>query len=96
MIDVVDQTLNDPRKKRKDDIHVIITDGWFDFGNVENKIKNTIMNSTSRPDVAEKAPEHTFWMIYDMTDESSRKDWMKEIKKGKLIFINSEVVKNNG
>lgn len=95
MIDVVDESLNNPEKKKKDDVHIIITDGWFDYRNVENTIRQRIKASTGRDDVAEKAPENTFWMIYDM-DEESRKGWTNEIKKGTLIFINSEVVKNNG
>ena len=95
MIDVVNETLTDKNKRKKDDVHVIITDGYFDYTNVEEKIKQSLLSSTDRADVAEKAPEHTFWMIYDV-EESRRKDWQKEIKKGTLVFINSEVVKNNG
>ena len=95
MQDVVVQTLNDPNKKRKDDIHVVITDGQFDYQNVENRMKRAIMRVIDRHDVAEKAPKHTFWMIYDM-EEGYREGLKNEIKEGQLIFINSEVVKNNG
>ena len=74
---------------------MVITDGCFDYDNVENKIRRAILSVMDRPDVAEKAPKHTFWMIYDM-NEGARDGWKKEIKEGTLIFINSEVVKNNG
>lgn len=95
MIDVVEQTLNDDEKDEKDDVHIVITDGYFYYNNVENKIRQRIMSATGRSDVADKAPENTFWMIYDM-DDSGKESWSKEIKKGKVIFITSEVVKNNG
>jgi len=94
MIEVVKETLDDDEKDEKDDVHIVITDGYFDYSNVENRIKRAIMDVTHRGDVAEKAPENTFWMIYD-APENMRIDWSREIKKGKLIFINSEVVKNN-
>lgn len=95
MIDVVDESLNDPDKDEKDDIHIIITDGYFDFNDIENRISQSIMKTIHRNDVANNAPENTFWMIYDASD-GLKDEWKNEIKKGKLIFINSEVVKNNG
>ena len=95
MLDVVEQTLNDDSKDEKDDIHIVITDGWFDYQNVESRIKSAISQTIHRADVAEKAPENTVWMIYDAPDDL-KDSWRKEIKKGKLIFITSEVVKNNG
>ena len=95
MIDIVVETLADEKKKKKDDVHVVITDGYFDFDNVESRISNVLMSEIQRPDVAEKAPENTIWMIYDAL-ESHRASWEKEIKKGQIIFINSKVVKNNG
>ena len=95
MLAVVKETLNDPQKKKKDDIHVVITDGYFDFENIESRIEHMLLQATERQDVAVRAPENTVWMIYD-APESHREDWIKQIKKGKLIFISSEVVKNNG
>lgn len=95
MLDVVEETLADDSKDEKDDIHIVITDGWFDYQNVESRIKSAIMQTVHRADVAEKAPENTIWMIYDAPDDLKR-DWKNEIKKGKLVFITSEVVKNNG
>lgn len=95
MIDIVVETLADEKKKKKDDVHVVITDGYFDFDNVETRISNVLMSEIQRPDVAEKAPENTIWMIYD-APEGHRDSWEKEIKKGQIIFINSKVVKNNG
>lgn len=95
MVDVVIETLNDERKKKKDDVHVVITDGFFDLDDVENRISQAIRSEIGRDDVAENAPENTIWMIYDAPDDW-KKRWNEEIKKGKIIFINSQVVKNNG
>lgn len=94
MMDVIDETLNSPGKKKKDDVHVVITDGYFDYSNIESKITQVVKSSTERDDVAARTPEHTFWMIYD-AEENHKQDWIKEIKKGKLIFIDSTMVKNN-
>ena len=94
MVDVVVNTLADPRKKKKDDVHVVITDGCFDYSDVEQRIKQAVKHETKRDDVADKAPKHTFWMIYD-ADDHLQNSWKSEIKEGTLIFINSESVKNN-
>ena len=95
MIEVVKDTLADDEKEQKDDVHIVITDGYFDFQNIESSMTNLIKSEIGRNDVAETAPENTFWMIYD-APEQFREQWKNEIKKGTLIFINSEVVKNNG
>ena len=95
MLDVVEQTLNDDAKDEKDDIHIVITDGWFDYQNVEERIRSAIMQTVHRADVADRAPVNTIWMIYDAPD-NLKDAWTNEIKKGRLVFINSEVVKNNG
>ena len=95
MIEVVKDTLADEEKEQKDDVHIVITDGYFDFQNIESNMTNLIKREIGRNDVAETAPENTFWMIYD-APENYREQWKNEIKKGTLIFINSEVVKNNG
>lgn len=94
MVSVCVDTLNDSHKKKKDDVHVIITDGEFDFSNIENKIENSIKKTIDRNDVAERTPEHCFWMIYD-APERLQSEWKKEINRGKLIFINSDTVKGN-
>lgn len=94
MVDCVVASLESEDKEQKDDVHVVITDGQFDFQNIENKMMGAIKSEIDRSDVAELAPEHTFWMIYDASD-FLQESWKKEIKKGKLIFINSETVKNN-
>lgn len=95
MVDVVVETLSDEKKKKKDDVHVVITDGYFDYRDVENRISRAIRSEIDRDDVAENAPENTIWMIYDAPDDLKNR-WNEEIKKGKIIFINSKVVKNNG
>lgn len=94
MLDGVEKSLDDKRKKIKDDVHIVITDGYFDYQGIEAKMKASIQRAFGRGDVSDIVPKNTFWMLYD-TDESYRKQWENEIEKGTLIFINSEVVKNN-
>ena len=94
ILDAVKETLGDENKEAKDDIHVIITDGGFDYQGFEQRMSSALMQEFHRSDVADNAPGHTFWMIYD-ADQYLRNDLEKEIKKGKLVFIVSEVVKNN-
>lgn len=95
MVDVVVNTLNNSKKKRKDDVHVVITDGEFDNHGIEKRIEGAVFRGTDNDRAAETAPEHTFWMIYDAS-EKLRNDWKNEIKRGELIFINSDTVKANG
>ena len=94
ILDGVEKSLDDKRKKIKDDVHIVITDGYFDYQGIEAKMKASIQRVFGRGDVSDIVPKNTFWMLYD-TDESYRKQWEDEIQKGTLIFINSEVVKNN-
>ena len=94
MLDCVEKTLGDPEKKKKDDVHVVITDGGFDYEGIESRMENALRKTFDREDVADKAPENTIWMIYDASDYL-KANIEKEIKKGKVIFIISEVVKNN-
>ena len=95
ILDAIEESLKDEEKDAKDDIFVIITDGCiYDLNNIEQRMSAAIRKTFNRLDVADEAPSHTFWMIYD-AGESTRNTLEKEIKKGKLIFISSEVVKNN-
>ena len=94
ILDGVEKSLDDKRKKIKDDVHIVITDGYFDYKGIEAKMKASIQRAFGRGDVSDIVPKNTFWMLYD-TDESYRKAWEDEIQKGTLIFINTEVVKNN-
>ena len=94
MLDDIEKSLDDKRKKIKDDVHIVITDGYFDYEGIEAKMKASIQRAFGRGDVSDIVPKNTFWMLYD-TDESYRKAWENEIQKGTLIFINTEVVKNN-
>ena len=91
---IIEASLDDERKKINDDVHIVITDGYFDYQGIEAKMKASIKNAFGRGDVSDIVPKNTFWMLYD-TNESYREDWEKEIQKGTLIFINTEVVKNN-
>lgn len=94
ILDGVEKSLDDKRKKIKDDVHIVITDGYFDYENIEAKMKASIQKAFGRGDVSDIVPKNTFWMLYD-TMEPYRTSWENEIQKGTLIFINTEVVKNN-
>ena len=94
ILDGVEKSLDDKKKKIKDDVHIVITDGYFDYQGIEAKMKASIKNAFGRGDVSDIVPKNTFWMLYD-TDERNREGWEKEIQKGTLIFINTEVVKKN-
>ena len=95
MVDNVVLTLNNEEKEAKDDVHVVITDGQFDYRHVESKIFNAVKDATKNFAAAELAPKHTFWMIYD-ANENLIDAYKKEIKKGTVIFINSSTVIGNG
>jgi len=91
----VEEILKDPEKQAKDDVHIVITDGYINgFQGIEKDMEDVLYKSFHRRDVASNAPKNTFWMLYD-TDESYQEEWKKEIKNGTLIFIKSETVKNN-
>lgn len=94
MVDVVVNTLANPKKKKKDDVHVVITDGYFDYYGIEKTLRDAVKSGTDRDDVANKTPENTFWMIYD-ADDGLKEKWTKEITEGKVIFITSDVVIKN-
>ena len=94
VLDAMEESLKDENKDAKDDIHIVITDGYFDVQNIEERMKATLKAVFKRNDIAMNAPDHTVWMLYD-TEENYRKIWTNEIKNGKLIFLNTDVVKNN-
>lgn len=75
------------RSKKKDDIHIIITDGET-FG-TETEIEGLIKNECG-VNIAKRC----FWMIYT-TNYSTHDSWEKSIETGQLVFLNPEVVKNN-
>ena len=93
---IIEASLDDERKKiKKDDVHIVITDGYFDYQGIEAEMKASIQRAFNRGDVSDIVPHNILWMLYD-TDERDRKEWEEEIKKGTLLFINSrEVVKDN-
>lgn len=95
MISLIDETLANPLKKNlKDDVHIVITDGYFDYQGLESKLTAAIKGFTKKNDVANKLPGRTFWMIYDAPEDHKRA-WENEIKQGTTVFIRSDVVKNN-
>ena len=91
IIDGIIEASLDEKKIKKDDVHIVITDGYLDYHNIESNI----IKAFKGRDVSNIVPHNILWMLYD-TDERDRKEWEKEIKKGTLLFINSrEVVKDN-
>ena len=88
---IIEASLDDERNKIKDDVHIVITDGYLDHHDIEGNI----IKAFKGRDVSNIVPKNILWMLCD-TDERDRKEWEKEIKKGTLLFINSrEVVKDN-
>ena len=93
MIDVAVNTLKDPMKdSNKDDVHIVITDGYFDYSNIENRIFEAANDELKSPRFGEKMVKNTIWMIYD-ADDNLRQGWSNEIKKGEIIFLMSEMLK---
>lgn len=79
---------NNKQRTKKDDKHIIITDGetFGEEGDVEKAIASqcgAIVN------------KNCFWMIYDAS-ASVRNNWEKAISKGTLLFIDSKIVIGNG
>ena len=69
MIDVAVNTLKDPLKdSNKDDVHIVITDGIFDYSNIENRIFQAAKDELKSPRFGEKMVKNTIWMIYDADD----------------------------
>ena len=79
---------NDKKRTKKDDKHIIITDG--ETGNDESKIESLISKHCGA--IVNK---NCFWMIYDAYSEI-KENWEKSIKIGTLLFINSKIVIGNG
>ena len=95
MLNGYEVNLKDPNKDTKDDVHVVITDGYVSgFAGIEKDIEDVLYHTFKRKNVAARAPQNTIWMLYD-TDENMLKEWESEIKKGKLISIDSRNVINN-
>ena len=95
MLNGYEVNLKDPNKDTKDDVHVVITDGYVSgFAGIEKDIEDVLYHTFKRRNVAARAPQNTIWMLYD-TDESMLKEWKSEIKKGKIISIDSRNVINN-
>lgn len=77
---------NDKKRHKKDDKHIIITDGQT-YG--EDRIESLISK-----ECGEIVTKNCFWMIYDPTSHV-KESWEKAITKGILLFINSGVVIGN-
>lgn len=74
-------------RNKKDDAHIIITDGYWGDIDAEN-VENTLSNIIERVEkgYSESILENCFWMIYDNDDDK----WEKSIRKGTLIKISKD------
>ena len=71
----------DKKRKEKDDVHIIITDGQTggDEKTVEDLIQQVALQETKNSHYGKTIAERCFWMIYDV-DNHYRKSWEKSIK----------------
>ena len=86
----------DKKRKEKDDVHIIITDGQTggDEKTVEDLIQQVALQETKNSHYGKTIAKNCFWMIYD-ADNYDKKSWEESIKLGKLIFIVSSTVIGN-
>ena len=86
----------DKKRKKKDDVHIIITDGQTggDEKTVEDLIQQVTLQKTKNSHYGKTIAKNCFWMIYD-ADNYDKKSWEESIKLGKLIFIVSSTVIGN-
>ena len=77
----------DKTRTKKDDKHIIITDGET-MGD-ESKIESLIEKHTSA-----RVVRNCFWMIYDAR-QNVRSSWESSIQGGTLLFLDSKVVIGN-
>lgn len=87
MIQVIKQSLDNPGKMKKDDVHVIITDGQFNYKDIESRMDSMISNYFHNNSVGHTAIKNTFWMLYDA--DRYKDEWTDEIRSGKIIFLNT-------
>ena len=86
----------DKKRKKKDDVHIIITDGQTggDEKTVEDLIQQVALQETKNSNYGKTIVKNCFWMIYD-ADNYDKKSWEESIKLGKLLFIVSSTVIGN-
>ena len=86
----------DKKRKKKDDVHIIITDGQTggDEKTVEHLIQQVALQETKNSNYGKTIVKNCFWMIYD-ADNYDKKSWEESIKLGKLLFIVSSTVIGN-
>lgn len=93
IVKVCVESLMDVKKKSKDDVHIIITDGMISgLKTIENDIFNEVKESTKNKDIAKKALQNTIWMVYDAIDYT-KKEIDESIQVGKKIYISSSLIK---
>ena len=86
----------DKKRKKKDDVHIIITDGqtFGDEKTVEDLIQQVALQVTKNSHYGKTIAKNCFWMIYDINNDD-KKSWEESIKLGKLLFIVSSTVIGN-
>lgn len=84
------ENLKAKKKKTKDDVHIIITDGYIlGLETFETDMFHEVKSATNER-VAKKALRNTLWMIYDNNDH---KRVEKSIQNGKIVWMTSSIVK---
>lgn len=71
------------RRKKKDDVHIILTDGYLNDNTkgLEDYIENYIGGS-----IGKKAVKNCLWVLYDNFDDN----WDEDIKQGTVIRVSSK------
>ena len=71
------------RRKKKDDVHVILTDGYLNDSTkgLEDYIANDIGGS-----VGKKAVKNCLWVLYDNFNDN----WDEDITQGTVIKVSSK------
>ena len=95
IVKVCVENLMDIKKKRKDDAHIIITDGEiYGLDSFENDLYNGVLQETKKPDIAKKCLKNTIWIIYsDRFSDGFKENINNSIKYGTKLFIITDAVK---
>lgn len=90
IVKVCVENLKTKNKKTKDDVHIIITDGYIcGLETFEKDMFNEVKSATN-VNVAKKALRNTLWMIYDNNDHKKVENC---IQNGKIVWMTSSIVK---
>lgn len=90
LIESMMKCMEDKRKTSKDDVNVVITDGWFDYDDVESKMKQVAGSVLKSTYARKNICRNTVWMLYDKPDRFD-----KSIVEGEVIYIDrNEIIRS--